>query len=226
MESFLLVYSIIDMCWNKDVSLNTFLFSGFVLLLIFYNNNYTQYKIPEFDNKWVYVFFLSFIFIQLLEYFIWVNINNPVLNYRFTMMAFILLLFQPIAAMLMIRNESFRKKLIYLYLLLAIPFSIVSLYGKKNIGSSRTQLGHLKWDLIFSNTYLNNIFYFIWLLFFLFPLFYENNFNGLMFGIITLLIVIYNYWTDYSTGSMWCWVVNSVMVYYAAYLLFYLPFFK
>ena len=39
------------MCWNKDVSLNTFLFSGFVLLLIYYNNTYTKYKVAEFDSK-------------------------------------------------------------------------------------------------------------------------------------------------------------------------------
>lgn len=36
------------MCWNENVSLNTFLFSSFVLLLIFYNNTYTQYKIKHF----------------------------------------------------------------------------------------------------------------------------------------------------------------------------------
>ena len=29
------------MCWNKEVSLNTFLFSSFVFLLILYNNKYT-----------------------------------------------------------------------------------------------------------------------------------------------------------------------------------------
>ena len=50
------------MCWNKDVSLNTFLFSSFVILLIYYNNTYTKYKVAEFNSIWVYVFFGSFIF--------------------------------------------------------------------------------------------------------------------------------------------------------------------
>ena len=39
------------MCWNEHVSLNTFIFSIFVLLLIAYNNKYTQYKIEMFNIK-------------------------------------------------------------------------------------------------------------------------------------------------------------------------------
>jgi hypothetical protein len=49
-NNFLLVYIIIIMCWNKEISLNTFLFSSFVLILIIYNNAYTQYKIKELNN--------------------------------------------------------------------------------------------------------------------------------------------------------------------------------
>ena len=54
------------MCWNSQVSLNTFLFSTFVLLLVMYNNYYTQYKIKGMENIWVYVFFMSFITMQLI----------------------------------------------------------------------------------------------------------------------------------------------------------------
>ncbi len=64
------------MCWNQHVSLNTFLFSSFILILIIYNNKYTQYKIKELNNVWIYVFFFSFISMQLIEFFIWRNINN------------------------------------------------------------------------------------------------------------------------------------------------------
>ena len=41
------------MCWNEHVSLNTFLFSSFVLLLIIYNNYYTKYKIKELHSPWI-----------------------------------------------------------------------------------------------------------------------------------------------------------------------------
>jgi hypothetical protein len=58
------------MCWNASVSLNTFLFSIFILLLIVYNNSFTQYKIQDLNNIWIYLFLASFIFMQLIEFFI------------------------------------------------------------------------------------------------------------------------------------------------------------
>ena len=68
------------MCWNAEVSLNTFLFSSFVLCLIIYNNTYTQYKIKDFNNIWIYLFFVSFILMQLFEFFIWRNVDNKLYN--------------------------------------------------------------------------------------------------------------------------------------------------
>ena len=58
------------MCWNEHVSLNTFLFSSFVLLLIIYNNLFTKYKIQELNNTFVYLFIASFVVMQLIEFFI------------------------------------------------------------------------------------------------------------------------------------------------------------
>ena len=47
------------MCWNKNVSLNTFIASIGILALIFYNNKYTQYKIDTFQgNIFVYLFLI------------------------------------------------------------------------------------------------------------------------------------------------------------------------
>ena len=60
------------MCWNADVSFNTFIFSMFVLVLIMYNNRYTQYKIPGFDWR-LALYFFSFIIMQLIEYFMWTS---------------------------------------------------------------------------------------------------------------------------------------------------------
>lgn len=84
------------MCWNKEVSLNTFLFSFGVLLLIIYNNKYTQYKIKELNNIRFYMFLSSIIFVQLLEYFIWININNSFYNQIFTTLVILLTLLQPV----------------------------------------------------------------------------------------------------------------------------------
>lgn len=214
------------MCWNKEVSLNTFLFSSFVLGLIIYNNAYTQYKIDELNSVWVYLFFMSFILMQLIEYFIWVNINNPFYNSIFTMLATILLLVQPIVSNLLITNKTLQQKMLYSYMLFIIPVSLYK-FNVKKINSDVSNLGHLRWNTVVSyNSLLDIIFGFLWAFFFLFPLFYQGYNFGLLFGILTLIIVVYNLYKDKSVGSMWCWIVNAGMLYYAAYLLFYLPFFK
>ena len=100
------------MCWNEHVSLNTFIFSIFVLLLIAYNNKYTQYKIEMFNNKFVYIFFASFITMQLIEFFLWRNLNNPRLNNLFSIMGSLLLIIQPIASLLILKDDNLKYKLI------------------------------------------------------------------------------------------------------------------
>ena len=214
------------MCWNKEISLNTFIFSSFVLGLIIYNNTYTQYKIVDVNNIWVYLFLISFILMQLIEFFIWRNVNNPIYNKLFTIMATLLLLVQPIATNMLITNKSVQRGMLFLYLICIIPFAIYR-FMTKNINSTVSKMGHLQWNsLLDNNNTWDRIVLIIWLLFFLGPLFYERQFFGFLFGLLTLLVIIYNYYKDHTIGSMWCWVVNSLMLYYAGYLLFYLPFFK
>ena len=135
------------MCWNKDVSLNTFLFSSFVLGLIMYNNAYTQYKIDELNNIWIYLFFISFILMQFLEYFIWLNVKNPLYNSIFTTLATILLLVQPIATNMLITNKSVQKSMLFVYLIFMIPFTIYRFMTKK-INSTVSELGHLRWNML------------------------------------------------------------------------------
>ncbi len=64
------------MCWNKDISINTFLFGFLSLCFIYYANTYTKYKSSTFKNPLVYLFLLTVISIQLIEYFLWKNLNN------------------------------------------------------------------------------------------------------------------------------------------------------
>lgn len=206
------------MCWNADVSLNTFLFSGFVLLLIMYNNQYTKYKIQEFNNKWMYVFIASFISIQLIEYFIWKNINNPYYNNIFSICIILLLLFQPVASLMLLSNIQLRNKLLMLYLFLSIPYSIYKI-STIHLSSVISQNGHLRWN--FENKAPVII---SWMVFFLFSPFYEKLWFPLIFGISTLIISFINYQKEDTYTSMWCWLANFSMIYYAMYLLIYLPF--
>jgi hypothetical protein len=206
------------MCWNQHVSLNTFLFSSFVLILIIYNNKYTQYKIKEINNVWIYLFFFSFIFIQLIEFFIWKNINNKY-NKVFSIAALLLLLFQPIASLMILKKIELRNTLLTIYLVCAIPYSIYQ-FNHKNIYSTISKSGHLKWSFFNINIFI----LLAWLFFFTFSLFYEKKWVGIIFAFSLLIFSLINYTNDQTVGSMWCWIVNSSMIYYAIYLLIYLPF--
>lgn len=212
------------MCWNKEVSLNTFLFSSFVFLLILYNNKYTFYKIPEFDRFWLRIFMAIVILIQLVEYFIWTNIDNIFYNKLFTNIALLIIFCQPITTIMNIDNEKIKKILFISYLVLMIPFFILNY--NKNIYSTISSNKHLNWNLINHENKFTKIIGLAWIFFFLFPLFYQKHQFGFLFGILTLIIMSYNYINDNTIETMWCWIVNFIMIYYAGYLLFYLPFIK
>jgi hypothetical protein len=212
------------MCWNKEVSLNTFLFSSFVFFLILYNNEYTFYKIPEFDKFWLRIFISIVILMQLVEYFIWRNINDIFYNKLFTNIAMLIIFFQPVTTILNISNKNIKNLLLFSYLGLFISFGLLNY--NKNIYSTVSDKKHLNWNLINHENKYARIIGLIWIFFFLFPLFYEGQKLGFLFGLLTLLIILYNYINDNTVESMWCWIVNSIMIYYAGYLLFYLPFIK
>jgi hypothetical protein len=212
------------MCWNKEVSLNTFLFSSFVFLLILYNNKYTFYKIPEFDRFWLRIFMAIVILIQLVEYFIWTNIDNIFYNKLFTNVALLIIFCQPITTIMNIDDKKIKKILFISYLVLMIPFFILNY--NKNIYSTISSNKHLNWNLINHENKFTKIIGLAWIFFFLFPLFYQKHQLGFLFGILTLIMMSYNYMNNNTLESMWCWIVNFIMIYYAGYLLFYLPFMK
>lgn len=207
------------MCWNVSVSLNTFLFSSFALLLIIYNNSFTKYKIQELNNKWIYVFFVPVILMQLAEFFIWRNINNKYYNNLFSIFAVSLLVVQPIASIMIIQTSFIRNILLFIYLLLAIPFSIYQ-FSIKKIHTTVGKNGHLEWHF-FDNSFLILL---IWLFFLLFSLIYEKLWTLVIFGIATFIIFFINYKNNTTGPSIWCWVINSLMIYYITYLLLFLPF--
>lgn len=208
------------MCWNENVSLNTFLFSSFVLVLIIYNNYYTKYKIQELNNIWIYIFFASFVFMQLIEFFIWRNIHNKFYNNIFTVCALLLLIIQPVASLMILTNIKLRNILLGLYLLFVIPFLIYN-FSTKYINSVISKSGHLRWQFF---GVLPLVGWIVWFFFLFFSLAYEKKWFGLMFGLVTFIIAYLNYKNDKSYSSMWCWGLNSIMIYYAFYLLLYLPF--
>ena len=175
------------MCWNEHVSSNTFLFSSFVLGLIIYNNTFTKYKIQELNNTWIYLFIASFVFMQLIEFFIWRNINNKFYNNLFSILGLLLLFVQPIASIMILQNVELRNLLLASYLLVATPYSIYE-FSTKHIHTVVSKHGHLKWKLFQTSS----IAWVVWLFFFLFSFVHRKNWSGLLFAFTTLFLAFFN----------------------------------
>jgi hypothetical protein len=224
------------MCWNAEVSLNTFLFSGFVLLLIIYNNQYTKYKIPELNSVWMYIFLMSIISMQGIEFLLWRNLNDKFFNFALSLLVVLLLWFQPFASIMLIKNNVLlQQNMLLVYCLFSILFLLYIIYklyiNKNSLSDFHVKLsnaGHLDW-IFLHNTHSLFLFFFMWMIylfFFSFSFFYNKHLFFITVILFFLVVVVYRYAKDGTCGSLWCWFVNTLMVYYAAYLLFYLPFFK
>lgn len=211
------------MCWNEAVSLNTFAFSTFVLALIVYNNAYTRYKIESFQNPYMVLFAFSIISIQLVEAFIWRNVNDAFYNHVFSCAAAFLLLIQPALSLMLIRDATVRYRMVAAYLAMAVPYTVYQ-FIETNIRTVVSPAGHLLWKF-FDNSPKPGILlvWAVWLLFFLFGFVYNGLVVGFCFSVVVLLIAAYNFYTDRTVGSLWCWLANSFMLLAAAYLLLWLP---
>jgi hypothetical protein len=155
---------------------------------------------------------------QLIEFFVWRNIQNDGYNRMLTIIAYLVVCVQPAASLMLMSDEKIRNYMLTAYLFLAIPY-ISYMFLTNTFKVTVTPLGHLNWN--FNSIY--PVFY-TWCFFFFFSFFYERKWPYLIFGLITIVLFLYKYSWDKSMGSMWRWFINSSALFLAAYLLFYLPY--
>jgi len=200
------------MCFNAPVSLATF-FLGFIfsLILIFYGN-------PKYKKENI-VFGIMLIFIssvQLMEYFLWTDINNKYgINHLMTLICPLLIVCQPIILyiikiiyfkpdLLSLNNynlQLFILNIIYLYMFLLN----YSKYLNKDLITT-VKKGHLSWPL---SNLMNPIFYLILLALNMFYL-TDLQYSTIIF-IITYLFSILSYiYFGYHIADMWCFFGSSV----------------
>jgi hypothetical protein len=210
------------MCWNQYVSINTFLFGIFVLILIAVNNKHSPYKVKEFDSIFVYLFFVSFISMQLIEFFIWRNLKNKTMNKLFSILGAFLLLIQPVLSLMMLKNNTLMWKMVVTY---SIPSFAYFFYLLKyhNFYTNVSNSGHLKWHWSIPNNKISFVFIF-YLYFLMYSIFVNKYYLLMTYVLLLLLLSYYLYVNDDTVNSIWCWAVNSLMLYYAFKLLIWLPF--
>ena len=201
------------MCWNQYVSLNTFVFSMGMLSLMIYNNHYTPYKVDI--DIYGYFFIASFCSMQLIEYFLWRNLENKKLNTVYSAIGQILATIQPIASLLLLTNTLLKVQMIGLYSL----FVGVVFFTHKKVFKTSIQNGHLKWSWVPMHYYI----YAIWLFFLMFSFFVNHHYRAILVALF-LFIITYSNAESGTGGSLWCWTINFSMIFYALYLLVYMPF--
>ena len=199
------------MCWNQTVSINTFVFGLVVLLIVFINNKYSNNKIDFFTNQYAYFFVFSVIFMQFVEFLLWRNIKNPIINSRVSKLGLLTLFIQPLASVLLLTDIELRNYLLIIYSIPAVIYFIYTIYDT-HIHTKISTYGHLRWEWSNVTGISHTIIMLFYLFFLIFPIIYNKYYFALVFLFLFFLLKIY--YNDGSSSSMWCFYVNSIMMYF------------
>ena len=182
------------MCWNAEVSINTFIYAIISFLIIISLNWYPI----------IYSFIiLSISLIQLYEYFAWKNIHNKKIIHNLSIIGpFIIFLH------ILLLNYAFLRgnERILAILIIIIIMIVTMIYNYKNnkfdmeVGKN----GHLLWHWFD----LPGILLIFICFFYLYPLAKKENKLLFIYGVITLLISYYYYYKYKTWGTMWCYFSN------------------
>jgi hypothetical protein len=214
------------MCWNPDISINTFIFSCLTLLFIYITNTYTKYKTPLFDNPIFYLLFLAVVSIQLIEFFLWRNLKNKFINEYLSKLASFVIILQQLFLILLIPITRFRNVLLYCYLLFMSGYLIYKkIYSPINFHTSVGTNGHLSWEWINYKGY-ENIFLFVFLFFYIVSASLINSPIPLIFVLVTLAFSLPFYFKHNTFGTMWCWISNLCLLYFLVNILLIQPYYE
>ena len=214
------------MCWNPDISINTFLFACFALLFIYITNTYTKYKVSLFENRLVYLFLFEVALMQLIEFFLWRNLKNEYMNKRLSMLAAFIICLQILTLILMIQTDYARYlMLIFGFAIFLFYFVYKYLYSPIVFHTHVGKNGHLVWEWLTQKGW-ENIFLIIGLLFYIIPALLINNTYFAISLIASLFVSILMYRKYRTVGSMWCWMANLFLLFFIVDILFIQPFYE
>ena len=185
------------MCWNQKISLNTFLLSLFGISFAYFNHVINFYE---------YLLFLSFISMQLLEYFAWGNLNNKKMNILLSKIGLFLIFLQPIFFTLSYNMDNKIKTWIIALYLVFIIFCV--LYFPIDFSMNKAPNGHLAWNWL----NFHPIIIFIWLAYSYGLFLYKKQYFEFSMYLIIFLAIYYTYYKTNTWGSLWCWLANLLAV--------------
>ena len=185
------------MCWSASVSLNTFIFSLFGMGFALANG---VIDVPR------ALFYLSFISIQLVEYFAWKNMSNTEIPSKVGLF----LIFIQIPLMI----NTFYSDGPYVNLLYGVYFAIAAfafLTTQIKYSMHKAPNGHLSWDWLNS---FPKVYLILFILFYVGISLYHPNLFTLPFLLVIIAFTWYTYYSSGTFGSMWCWFANIASLYW------------
>lgn len=198
------------MCWNQSVSMNTFILGIFAILFAYYNKIIDVYQA---------LFIGSVCIMQLIEFFLWRNINNKHKNIFWSNAAVLALIIQPFLSILTIPNKMIKFTFMAIYVSFILYLVYYTLDKKKKHDTNFATIGknkHLRWNWLSTSSLYRILFYVFFLLVPL--LFWKDKFTFLVFC-ATFIISLIFFSKDGTWGSMWCWSSNIISL-YLIYLVF------
>jgi hypothetical protein len=211
------------MCWNKEVSLATFVLAIVGVIYLYRRNG------P--NDRWVAVFAAVIAMIQLAEFFMWSDLACGNMNKYASMFALLVLALEPFMNMIggiYFSNTSYKH--ILKYMLVAYIIFIAFIYFTQVHGKNIDWCGTSTCDpnAMQSNGFLNNKscnlqWFFtkqfnskmgiIWVLFLMLPFL---TMTPMIQGIILLTLGFISYAmasvaTNAAMGSLWCWLAIAII---------------
>ena len=216
------------MCWNKEVSLGSFIIISLVCIMLFKRN------LP--NDRLMSIFIMGYGSMQLFETIIWVGIeyNKPIINKIGTVLASLLLYFHPLIFLLGLKYDKFYKNItknsIYkIGFVIALLFIIIGVFRNGRALFSKSpnysltsyllpKYRHLVWDIP-HNYNLIILFLIIASLIFIFN---KNKIFLILLLLYYMIPALYSYLSSplylnkNTAGSYWCWIVAffSFLIYF------------
>lgn len=189
------------MCWDANISINTFTVGLFSATIAYANKMLTFYQ---------FCYYLLFTSMQLVEYFVWNNINNKDINHTMSIIAMSIIILLPLVGMFAyMSNESQKLKMSIIYLLFVIAY-LCFFYNKINFSMKKASNGHLAWNWMPNEPLIILIWYFLWIA----PYVIKKNTTRLILNTIIFFIIYIRFRKNKTYGSLWCWISNFFSLYF------------
>lgn len=193
------------MCWNAEVSFQTF---GMAALAVAVAAIYS-------NIQWPYLFFfMTIASMQLVEGLVWQNLNNPSINHWLSLAGNMLLALQPVGAILTLYGTQTDM----MYKLLAAYFGTVGITQAFLLPLRREPFdklfrmyvgenGHLVWNWL-NRKNASKLSLTVYFIFLVLPFLLSKHYGILLFTFLTLGVSLATFYQYETWGSMWCWFVN------------------